>query len=93
MTLEDVKNSCGSRLGLKSANKECIGEEPEVTTYVEHFSGTLDYLFAGATVVRRVRSVLSVPSIEELEKEGAGIPSSSHPSDHLPIGIELDLSL
>lgn len=86
----DVESGQGTLISLRSAYKQCTGE-PEVTTYVSHFNGTLDYLFVGTTVVPTVRSFLSVPSLEVLKEGGVGIPSSCHPSDHLPIGIEIDM--
>eukprot|EP00897_Mesotaenium_endlicherianum_P005356 jgi/Mesen1/4849/ME000244S04027 len=66
-----------------------VGREPSFTTYTPDFTGTLDYILVSPSGVK-IRKLLSVPK-EGDESIAGGLPNSLHPSDHLPIGAELEL--
>lgn len=65
------------------------GEEPEVTTFVDHFQGTIDHIFLANDANADVIELLLVPSLVELQSQSFCLPNFSCPSDHLPIGIHL----
>jgi mRNA deadenylase 3'-5' endonuclease subunit Ccr4 len=84
------------------------GAEPAFTNYRDIFHGTIDYIMlsrastastadAGETSGRCARievlGSLGMISAGEAANDGAGLPSSRHPSDHLPIAANLELRL
>lgn len=63
------------------------GDEPPYTNVTPDFTACIDYVFlssrdSGIEVVR----VREQPSREEL---GAGLPDENHPSDHLPVVVDV----
>lgn len=74
--------SCGA-LGLQSAYKAGQGREPETTNVKPDFTGCLDYIWFSRQL--RVATVSPLPSLAELRSENGGLPSSTNPSDHIPI--------
>eukprot|EP00899_Mesostigma_viride_P027082 jgi/Mesvir1/7559/Mv19300-RA.1 len=76
-------------LGLESAYG---GAEPQFTTYCPDFTGTIDYIWhTGAGTGLQVTQRLQLPVRGEKSLD-VGLPNYSHPSDHLPIGAEFELS-
>lgn len=79
------------------------GEEPKFTNYRDIFKGTLDYIFfrqeallqgsenQGARVL--VDKCLAMISEGEAKRQGGGLPNNKHPSDHLPIAVDVLLHL
>ena len=82
--------------------------EPAFTNYRDIFNGTIDYIMisraprasvaegsdsAGGPARIEVLGSLGMISAGEACNEGAGLPSSRHPSDHLPIAANLELRL
>lgn len=71
--------------------------EPPFTNYRDIFNGTIDYIMVSRSSMPDVGVGIDVIGalgmISELEasKEGGGLPSSRHPSDHLPIAADLQL--
>ena len=81
-------------LGLCSAYAMACGAEPTATNVKgppENFAACLDYIFASARLGPPV-ATLRVPPISELVAEGGGLPNSSIPSDHVPIGAVYSLA-
>ena len=57
------------------------------STYCPHFSAVLDYtLYSSAFTLKRL---MPYPDFEEMKKL-EGIPSAIHPSDHIPIFVDLE---
>ncbi len=77
--------------------------EPAFTNFRDIFHGTIDYIMiskspapspgddAGRAARIEVLGSLGMISAGEASNEGAGLPSSRHPSDHLPIAANLEL--
>ena len=85
-----------------------LGAEPAFTNYRDIFHGTIDYIMVsrasaasttqsvdGSSPCARIEVVgsLGMISAGEASNDGAGLPSSRHPSDHLPIAANLELRL
>ncbi|CAH9095140.1 unnamed protein product [Cuscuta europaea] len=65
--------------------------EPHFTNCTPGFTGTLDYiLFSPSGDVKPV-GCLELPEPESCDVQG-GLPNYYHPSDHLPIGAEFEVS-
>lgn len=62
---------------------------PEFTNYTEGFKACLDYIYFEANRLS-LKSFVPLPKEEVLQKEVA-IPSSSFPSDHIPLIADLKL--
>ncbi|XP_078182768.1 DNAse I-like superfamily protein [Carex rostrata] len=68
------------------------GGEPEFTNCTPDFTGTLDYIFLSCDSNRlKPVSLLHVPGPDSTDVAG-GLPNYFHPSDHLPIGADFELS-
>ncbi|ONI05636.1 hypothetical protein PRUPE_5G016000 [Prunus persica] len=65
--------------------------EPPFTNYTPGFTGTLDYIFFSPSDCIRPVSFLELPEPGSSDLDG-GLPNFSHPSDHLPIGVEFEIS-
>lgn len=78
---------------LRSAYAEVNGSEPEFTNYSvqprQRFVDTLDYIFMseGATATE----VRALPNREEVGARG--LPSATHPSDHLMLAATVHISV
>ncbi len=69
-----------------------VNKKPEATNYATTggkpcFAGVLDYIFISPGLT--CKSVLELPSLDELKKQGASLPNAQEPSDHLLIGALL----
>ncbi|BBH02701.1 DNAse I-like superfamily protein [Prunus dulcis] len=64
--------------------------EPPFTNYTPGFTGTLDYIFFSPSDCIRPVSFLELPEPGSSDLDG-GLPNFSHPSDHLPIGVEFEI--
>lgn len=73
-------------LELESAYPSALHAEPSFTNYTENFVGCLDYIFVSQRA--RVAAALGPPCPEELAEEVA-LPSSQHPSDHIPVAADI----
>lgn len=65
--------------------------EPTFTNCTPDFTDTLDYIFFSPSDNIKPVSVLELPGAESPDVIG-GLPNYSHPSDHLPIGVEFEIS-
>jgi CCR4-NOT transcription complex subunit 6 len=89
---EDVRfpfEALSSAVPLRSAYESVLGAEPNFTNVTADYQGTLDYIFSNQGLVPL--SVLGLPSLSECREE-AGLPSSKHPSDHLPIAATFKIA-
>lgn len=69
----------------------CTRGEPPFTNCTPGFTGTLDYiLFYPSDHIRPI-SFLELPDSDAPDVAG-GLPNHSHPSDHLPIGAEFEIT-
>lgn len=68
---------------LRSAYQDVKQQEPPFTTRTSDFIATIDYIFVAEGI--KVTSVLPVP------EDCGPCPSKDRPSDHLPIGANLQL--
>ena len=90
---------------LASTHADPKDRAPTFTNYTPDFKGTLDYLLlatfpppgggaGGGALVSpaawRVRARLAIPP-DGHPTLGAGAPNCAHPSDHLPVGAEIEL--
>lgn len=69
-----------------------IDKQPEITNYATTngkpcFAGVLDYIFISPGLT--CKSVLELPSLDELKKQCTSLPNAHEPSDHLLIGALL----
>jgi CCR4-NOT transcription complex subunit 6 len=78
-----------SELHLRSSYESVLGAEPKFTNVKANFAATLDYVFYNQGLVPLC--VLGLPSLSECREE-AGLPSSKHPSDHLPIAATFKIA-
>ena len=81
----DEKNAA-SMLPLHSIYASVQGE-PAFTNCTPDFTGTLDYIFVSCLERIKAISLLELPTQESVEVVG-GLPNNTHPSDHLPIGMD-----
>ncbi|KAK6934835.1 Endonuclease/exonuclease/phosphatase [Dillenia turbinata] len=65
--------------------------EPAFTNCTPDFTGTLDYIFFCPSEKIKPISFLEVPLSDSADVEG-GLPNYFHPSDHLPIGAEFEVT-
>lgn len=70
---------------FKSAMKEVLGQEPQFTNYTANFKGCLDYVMLRGLTATHAEPL---PSEAELSAETA-LPNSKHPSDHIPLVVDL----
>ncbi|PON45945.1 Endonuclease/exonuclease/phosphatase [Trema orientale] len=82
--LEDV------RIPLRSVYDFTVGE-PKFTNCTPDFTNTLDYIFFSTSDCIKPVSLLELPESDSSDVAG-GLPNSSHPSDHIPIGAEFEIS-
>ncbi|XP_077234794.1 DNAse I-like superfamily protein [Tasmannia lanceolata] len=68
-----------------------IGGEPQFTNCTPGFTGTLDYIFFSASGQLKPVSLLELPGPLSPDVVG-GLPNHHHPSDHLPIGADFELT-
>jgi CCR4-NOT transcription complex subunit 6 len=61
------------------------GQEPPFTNVTPNFTACIDYLFISSSV--RVVAVDEQPARDTL---GEGLPNAEQPSDHLPVGAEIE---
>jgi mRNA deadenylase 3'-5' endonuclease subunit Ccr4 len=74
---------------MKSAYAS-LDQEPEVTNFAKTshvFAGVLDYIFISPGLT--CKSVLALPSLDELRKGCESLPNAKEPSDHLLIGASI----
>lgn len=74
-----------SDFGLCSAYGTTKGE-PKFTKYVPGFAETLDYVFFTPSDFISPVKLLDSPDVVDF------LPNKSHPSDHLPIGVEFEIN-
>lgn len=61
---------------------------PDVSNYTFGFKSMIDHIFySGRTL--KLTAIKKMPNFEDLENY-VGFPCEHFPSDHLPIGVELD---
>lgn len=65
--------------------------EPPFTNCTPDFTDTLDYVFFSPTDNIKPVSFLDLPEPDSPDVAG-GLPNYSHPSDHLPIGAEFEIT-
>ncbi|GLT81047.1 hypothetical protein SLA2020_524550 [Shorea laevis] len=65
--------------------------EPTFTNCTPDFTNTLDYIFFSPSDFMKPVSILELPQLEAPDVVG-GLPNYSHPSDHLPIGAEFEIT-
>lgn len=65
--------------------------EPPFTNCTPGFTGTLDYIFFSPSDHIKPVSFLELPGPDSSDVDG-GLPNLFHPSDHLPIGVEFEIS-
>lgn len=65
--------------------------EPKFTNCTPDFTDTLDYIFFSPFDCIKPVSLLELPESDSSDVVG-GLPNLSHPSDHLPIGAEFEIS-
>ncbi|GBG66246.1 hypothetical protein CBR_g57848 [Chara braunii] len=65
--------------------------EPPFTTICPKFTGTLDYVFLSPPPLARIRRLLRVPETPDEATVIGGVPNTFHPSDHLPVGVDVIL--
>ncbi|KAF8111812.1 hypothetical protein N665_0072s0024 [Sinapis alba] len=65
--------------------------EPNFTHYTPGFTNTLDYIFFSPSDFIKPVSILQLPEPESPDVVGF-LPNDHHPSDHLPIGAEFEIS-
>ncbi|XP_031502875.1 carbon catabolite repressor protein 4 homolog 4 isoform X2 [Nymphaea colorata] len=68
-----------------------VKEEPAFTNCTPGFTGTLDYIFFADTDHLKPVSTLQLPDPESSDVV-EGLPNYKHPSDHLPIGADFEIS-
>ena len=78
------------QLGLRDAYAGALAPGPlPLSTRADDFAGTLDYIWLDDRA--RVRQVLGMPYPLERPEELGQIPDALWPSDHLPLGVQLQL--
>ncbi|XP_039012601.1 carbon catabolite repressor protein 4 homolog 4-like [Hibiscus syriacus] len=65
--------------------------EPPFTTCTPKFKNTLDYIFFFPSDGLMPVSILQLAELDSPDVAG-GLPNYSHPSDHLPIGAEFEIT-
>ncbi|XP_013584071.1 carbon catabolite repressor protein 4 homolog 4 isoform X2 [Brassica napus] len=65
--------------------------EPKFTNCTPGFTNTLDYIFFSPSDFIKPVSILQLPEPESPDVVGF-LPNNHHPSDHLPIGAEFEIS-
>ncbi|XP_022765316.1 carbon catabolite repressor protein 4 homolog 4-like isoform X2 [Durio zibethinus] len=65
--------------------------EPPFTNCTPNFTNTLDYIFFSPSDCLKPVSILELPVLDSPDITG-GLPNYSHPSDHLPIGAEFEIT-
>ncbi|KAL4384577.1 hypothetical protein GQ457_15G007670 [Hibiscus cannabinus] len=65
--------------------------EPPFTNCTPDFTNTLDYILFSPSDCLKPISVLQLPELDSPDVAGA-LPNYSHPSDHLPIGAEFEIT-
>ncbi|XWS49386.1 hypothetical protein CRYUN_Cryun13aG0159400 [Craigia yunnanensis] len=65
--------------------------EPPFTNCTPDFTDTLDYIFFSPSDCLKPVSILKLPVLDSPDVTG-GLPNYSHPSDHLPIGAEFEIT-
>ncbi|GKU95977.1 hypothetical protein SLEP1_g9264 [Rubroshorea leprosula] len=65
--------------------------EPTFTNCTPDFTNTLDYIFFSPSDFMKPVSILELPELDAPDVVG-GLPNYSHPSDHLPIGAEFEIT-
>ncbi|OVA18386.1 Endonuclease/exonuclease/phosphatase [Macleaya cordata] len=68
-----------------------IGGEPSFTNCTPDFTDTLDYIFISPSGHLKPVSFLELPGPESPDVVG-GLPNYHHPSDHLPIGADFEVT-
>ncbi|MQL70802.1 hypothetical protein Taro_003103 [Colocasia esculenta] len=81
----------GPPIPLCSLYASAGGEEPPFTNCTPGFTGTIDYIFLSKSGKLKPISLLQIPGHESIEVAG-GLPNFYHPSDHLPIGGDFQVS-
>ena len=78
------------QLGLRDAYAGALAPGPlPLSTRADDFAGTLDYIWLDEGT--KVRQVLGMPYPLERPEELGQIPDVHWPSDHLPLGVQLQL--
>lgn len=82
---------------FKSAYREALGAEGPVTNAARDFRGCLDYVLYRDALEGARRSVLTLQGARALPTDAEvaarlPLPSSEHPSDHLPVMAEFELA-
>lgn len=73
---------------LTSAYVRANGREPELTTKVLDFQGTIDFVFVSDNI--DVKGTLDMPYSSANVADFPCIPTSQWPSDHLALGCNLE---
>uniref|UniRef100_A0A2P2LAG6 Carbon catabolite repressor protein 4 homolog 4 isoform X2 n=1 Tax=Rhizophora mucronata TaxID=61149 RepID=A0A2P2LAG6_RHIMU len=69
----------------------CTRGEPPFTNCTPGFTNTLDFIFFSPDDQIKPLSILELPEPNSADVLG-GLPNYHHPSDHLPIGAEFEIS-
>ncbi|CAN1782867.1 Carbon catabolite repressor protein 4 homolog 4 [Linum perenne] len=75
---------------LRSLYADTRGEPP-FTNCTPDFTNTLDYIFFSPGDQLKPVGILELPGAEDADVAG-GLPNHCHPSDHLPIGAQFEIS-
>ncbi|CAN1140593.1 Carbon catabolite repressor protein 4 homolog 4 [Linum perenne] len=75
---------------LRSLYADTRGEPP-FTNCTPDFTNTLDYIFFSPSDQLKPVGILELPGAEDADVAG-GLPNHCHPSDHLPIGAQFEIS-
>ncbi|PON37203.1 Endonuclease/exonuclease/phosphatase [Parasponia andersonii] len=88
--LETIRGLEDVPIPLRSVYDFTVGE-PKFTNCTPDFTNTLDYIFFSTSDCIKPVSLLELPESDSSDVAG-GLPNSSHPSDHIPIGAEFEIS-
>ncbi|XP_033135671.1 glucose-repressible alcohol dehydrogenase transcriptional effector isoform X2 [Brassica rapa] len=87
---EAIEEEVEAPVPLCSAYEVTRGE-PKFTNCTPGFTNTLDYIFFSPSDFIKPVSILQLPEPESPDVVGF-LPNNHHPSDHLPIGAEFEIS-
>jgi len=91
--IESNKKNCEDEEIKKEKNSKHISDyfinHPLYTNFTNNFKDTIDYIFYSKYLI--VDKILKLPDYDELASEGF-LPSSKHPSDHLPLYAEFSIN-
>lgn len=77
----------GQPLRLESAYRSVLGQEPELTNYTSTYKGVLDYVLMQGAVAEAVMEPATTADLN------GPMPSPYHPSDHVPLVVDVSLQI